>query len=278
MYTKKKTIEEIKAYTFREFTDKYGRVTLHPASHNTHEPGSWDSENVLLWTGEYYLLLDRLNGLDKETGDRLLSGIRACEVPGVTGLYNAHPNDPKEHEISWDNYVGVVIAGGFFAFGVVVYGELHNWAFINERPMADGLTVYDGKVEGRKFFPFIHRIRQWKERAFYRMIAGEDVGFFELLMFALNAIMTVHKSTYHGMDNYHQTSGKIIQAMKFMAIELYSRHKNNWLVRMSGRYFMWRLRRLYGDKPIYKLFTMYFNVIYNGQYHPLVQLAEHLEG
>ena len=266
-------IEEIKSIILNEYTDRYGRVTLNPAKGSQTIPGSWDSENQLLFTGEYAKLLHLLGALDAATAYRLFSAVQSCLI--VPGLYNRHPRF-TERTLSHDELNGLMYLASshrdlrIIAEQVYEYGRNHNFAYINENPGADGYKLsgkgcpdQDGK-KSRDILPYVHRIKQPRDIGFYKLITKEVKGAevkpstFELLNMSAAAIMS-------SRADKAETSGKIMWWFKLRSVDVNS----SSILKLTNKVFMSNLKKQYGEQPLKEMLKIYFH-----KDHPFHLLAE----
>ncbi len=264
-------LKEIKREIRDIWSDPFGRVTLNPAAHSLHSSvgeNSWDSENQLLFTGTYAKLLDLLGALDTATYCRLLTGVYACQVPGNPGLFNRHPGW-SNRTISHDEMNGLMFldstGAGNIAETFIEYGEKHSWAFVNENPGANGLQLFAGQntplqdgQKSRALFPYIHRIRQPRDRCFYKLVAGKKPNALEVLSFCTAAMLSAN-------DPVSETSGRLMWVFKFLSIDTNS----NFMIKYAEKLFYKKLVKDYGAKPLKELFRIYYRPD-----HPMIKLVD----
>jgi len=251
---------EVKREVHQKWTGNAGLITLYPAHLSNTEKGhlpdfDYDSENQILWTGEFYTLC-KIHGIidfdvDKVRVSEALA-LHQATMDGVPvpGLYSRHPDPYRfsdvHHGISWDEMNGLSVLSKIFDFdismGIVEYGSQNGWAFIDEMPFTWDLS----------------RVRQGRDIAFYKLTAGYQPVPWNVIWMIVSHALTSFKEKGN-------TSGKLMAWMRLENIKdlglTYS---------VAYEMFMWKMRAMYGKYPVSELMKIYFQ----HQGHPFHRLAQ----
>ena len=196
-----------------EYTDIYGRQGLYPASEADPENFIFDSENQNLHSGQAIMFLHMNKLMTWSDIENFHRGLNTCLI--MPGLYSRFPkvyDDPTRHGISHDEMTGISI--GCIAVNdqsipeqMIKYGENHGWIFIDENP---GAKLFSPLSNFKKY---IGRVRQPKDRALYRLAAGQKISLFEKLNMLIGSYLSSKRPSNH-------TSGRIMWYHKFQAIKI----------------------------------------------------------
>jgi len=251
---------EVKEEAHQSWTGNAGLITLYPAHLSNTEKGhlpefNYDSENQLLWTGEFYTLC-KIHGIidydrDKERVTKALAKhqVKMDGVP-VPGLYSRHPDPYRlrevHHGISWDEMNGLSVLSKIFdldvSTGIVEYGSQNGWVFIDEEP-------FTWKAD---------RVRQGRDIAFYKITAGYKTVPWNVVWMLVSHAITSFKEK-------GDTSGKLMAWMRLETIKDLS-----LLYLVAYEMFMWKMRMTYGKYPLSELIKIYFR----DPNHPFHRLAQ----
>lgn len=279
------------------YTDVYGSVTLTDKSLSNPLLGLRDNENPHLFTGQAAMLI-LLNNLQTSIyfqkfydnchwHNQVTNVISDGKV--VLGLYTRFPDPyrflPGHHGISWDEMVGLCLKAVLLNQPEIInnmidYGVKHNWAFIDEAPFTDPLPSINRLTEiwrklvyvlkndpknsrkDHKEIDYLSRIRQPKERAFYRALSTKHTPGIADLLFLYKGIVT------SSFGDKNDTSTKIISFYKIKALDMVGH--DNFVYRLIKQFFLSKLKSVYGKYPLEELYKIYFK---DGN-HPFHSLAK----
>jgi len=250
----------VKEEILREWTGNAGLVTLFPASQSNTEKGylpdfNYDSENQLLWTGEFYTLCHIHDIIDplfdrQRVADALERHQVLHEGKLVPGLYSRHPDPYRfsevHHGISWDEMNGLGVLSKMFdlpvAKGMVEYGSQNGWAFMDEAP----------------FTWSVDRVRQGRDIVFYNTMAGYKTVPWNVIWMLVSHTLTSFKEAGN-------TSGKLMVWMR-----LYHMQDVNFIYETAYSLFMWKMKKMYGEYPLHEIMKIYFG----HSNHPFLRLSQ----
>lgn len=233
---------------FSEYTDIYGRITLHPAKNHTHIYPNYDSENQGLWTGEAGILLKlnnaHANDISKYRAnfDRMMNHIAV----GPPGLYSRHPapfwhND--HHNVSKDEYrgfaYGAVATGNPKLMGPIIsYGEVNSWFYVDDDPYGGINTDHMGGY------------RTPTDRGLYNIAAKREPSLLQVLFMGGSAWLNSRKPK-------GDTSSKVMSWFNFKSVEI-TGYKSKILSFFKKR-FDKNMKMMYnGDNYMEEVFKIYF--------------------
>lgn len=260
-----------------DYTDVLGGTTLTHKSQSNPLDMKWNNENVHLFNGIMSLLI-KLNGLEKSIyTEKIIANhkrhLTSCRIVmsgrTVPGLFSRHPDPYKFtqefHGLSRDEHAGmaflcVALEDNSVMKEIIEYGKKHNYAYIEERPGLDPIKEAGGslfvtikKLLGRKkddpLIKQLSRIRQYNDRSFYKLIAGESPSFFELFQMYIGIIMSAQSPK-------EETSGKMMSFMKLKSLDSIN-HKSS-LYTLTRIIFRRRMLSLYGPNYMKEVAIVYF--------------------
>lgn len=252
------------------YRDPTFAVTIKPAKMSDPSVGRYDSENPLLFTGEYTVLLYLNSVAVPSFVDKNIDCIWERQTWKITPLFARQPdpfrNTPQFNPLSWDEHNGILYTLAFtelnwgssysLAKKLVEYGDNYNWAFIEEKPFTNPFS--DLKKYGS-------RIRQPRDRAFFRIVAGDKPKWYELLHLAIASVITAY-------TDYEETSGKKMAWFRFKTIE-HMKFKSK-LLKLAKFLFDRRLKKLY-NKECYM--EEVYRIYYKDPNHPFHELIRGLK-
>jgi len=216
---------------YNVYLDYYGRVTLYPKSFSDAKNQIYDNENPNLFSGQAAILLTLCNLYDIDFKQKFNKIAKFCEV--MPGLHQRQPvMEPDRHTISHDEHNGLcmlsVCNGDIKTINEIIeYGEKHGWVFADEKPgakLSDNLLWY------------IWRVRQPRDRAFYRLCAGKKAGLIGVISLAVSSILSALKPI-------EETSGKNMSWFRFKTLQLLNHP--SFILKHTEKLFNWILRRKY---------------------------------
>lgn len=207
---------------FREYSAPYfdEENTFGQCKH----PPLRSTNNALLYTGTYFLILYYLGEATPEDQKSFRELITACQVPGHRGLYYRHPghNDIKQEH---DDYIGVAAADYFLKVGVAkeitTFGREHDWIYDSLNPESKEIRFWHGR-----FGDVVPH---------YKNCAGERLGIFDAFTWALAIFVGAFRER-------SGTSGTILDWLK--------------IVPMDGKYFICDLAILFWRWKMKKKFPL----------------------
>lgn len=204
----------------------------------SNKPGEMPDNNGLLYTGTYFVLLNRLGELKDSDNEHLRRVVDRCTP--VWGLLYRHPS--RRQHTAHDDYIGVsaaasIIGEPFYAKIFFVYGERHGWVY-------NHTDTYTLKQWFKSWFARLPGVVQH-----FKLCAGYKLSLFDQLWWALDIISTTRRDP-------DDTSGRILDWLKIQAYRK-SKHNHwicNWAVDLWEADIRARYPRLMGD-----VFAVYFD-------------------
>lgn len=239
-----KTIEEIKNDIKIRWTDEQGFITLNPASWSDPLNGLYDSENQCLWTAIYYQFLYELRVITEEDKIHIRNLINKLRVK--PGVFNRHP-DYRDRIFSRDEQTALCILGSIasvdIAKEICQHGISTGWNF-------DNRSDSKWSIEG---------MRQYQDIMFFKLMAGYKPHPFEIVWSGVALIFTFIKPP-------EETSSKLLWWYKIRTLTW------EYSIFEPVKVFTYKkYRKQYGDKPIKKMFEIYFRHK-DHPFHDLIKL------
>ena len=271
-----------------DYIDVYGGTTLTHISQSNPLLGQYNNENQHLFNGEMALLI-KLSELEnsiyyEKIIANYLRHLELCQVVTsgrkIPGLYARHPDPYKFsdefHGLSRDEHAGmaflsVAIDRPIIMQEIIEYGKQHNYAYIEEEPGYDPIKAAGGNLlaaikkifynKEDKLVQRLSRVRQYNDRSFYKLCAGESPTIFELFQMYIGLIMSSASSK-------EITSGKMMSFFKIKSLDLVGH--NTILFRITKAIFRLRMRYLYGNNYMKAVAEIYFK----DKNHPIHTLID----
>jgi len=260
----------------KEWMCEEGMVTLNPSKDYDCFNGNYGGdENQHMWCSIYYTLLKMLDPslLTNEDRDHVKKTLHRTQAEyggfKVAGLYHRHgppyPTGPEHHGVSHDEMNGIAIQSKLFGLHVaeeiVKYGKKHGWAFIDERPYTHPIKNIFSIEKGKRLF-MLGRIRQPRDRAFYKMCNNERPSIVGYLHLLLTAWITSRKPKA-------DTSGKILAFTRFQALK--GKYK---MFDFMYKIFRKNLIKTHGENFLEDILKIYFR----HSTHPFHEMAKQCRG
>lgn len=262
------------------------------------------SDNCLLFTGEFTFLAKELGQYG--TQEEILASTTLSLAKVIPGIYTRHPNSLREkYSIPWntcshDEYLGVLLLAYVLgkheqeAKEIVEYGKAHNWQYTDLYPGADFFKAlarspietikkyraykadykanpqdtnsvdlrHDGDITALTF------IRQPRDRALYKLIAGESPSLLEILWLSFAHVYTTRRDLEDG-----SRGGTMLLAWFRMHLLEKACKKLPLVLRLSHRMFDKLLSKRYGKGYSQVIANRYFDRVgSNGERHPIIEM------
>lgn len=281
------------------FVDPAGKISDKP---NDQELGITD--NGLLFTGELMFLLKKLGKYGISEDSLALCTLFSSRI--MPGLYTRHPIEflnkygVAHNTISHDEYLGVLLLA--FALDrpqqeareIVEYGKKFNWQYTDLYPEADFFRALKrNPIETiKKFIAYkkdykanpndtnsvdlrhdsditaLTFIRQPRDRALYKLIAGESPSILESLWLSFAHVYTTRRDLEDG-----SRGGTMLLAWFRMELLKSACKKLPLVLRLSHWAFGKLLSRRYGKNYAKVIANRYFDRVGSqGERHPIISL------
>jgi len=284
------------------FTDPIGRIS---DKHYSQEDGL--SDNPVLFTGEYCFLAKLLNkfGTQEELLCLSTHGFAIVEQ----GLYTRHPQFLRDkfnipwNTVSHDEYLGILLIAycldihKTIAQDIVNYGKAYNWQYTDLYPKADFFAAlkknpidtikkfiaykkdykanpqdtnsvdlrHDGNITALTF------IRQPRDRALYKLIAGETPSLLESLWLSFAHVY----STRRDLEDGSRGGTMLLAWFRMQLLEKAIGKKMPLSVKLAHTLFDKILVKKYGKEYAYVIANRYFDRIgSNGERHPIISMIK----
>ena len=285
------------------FRDPIGRV-----SEKAFNQESGISDNPLLFSGEFLFLKKLLNEItfpEIVAAQKIIS-----EVQLLPGLYRRHPESMQQqyqiprNNVSHDEYLGVLLLGyaqgtDQLAKDIVEFGENHNHQYYDIVPGSDFFRAlksspletikkflaykkdYKNNPEDTNSVDLRHDgdigalsyIRQPRDRALYRICAGDKPGLFASLWLAIATVLTTRRSLDDG-----SRGGTMLLAWFRMRL-IRAIRRESLLLKLAHYTFDRILVKRYGYNYAEVIAIRYFDRLGpNGEKHPIINLIARLGG
>jgi hypothetical protein len=283
------------------FHDPMGRISEKPSNY-----AMGISDNPNLFTGELFFLR-KLLGQQRTGAESLyLSNILLdCKV--YPGLYKRHPTEFQEkfqlpyNIVSHDEYTAILLLARSLgcstsvAQSIVEYGEKHNWQFYDYVPKSDFFRAlfknpidtikkriaykkdYNQNKHDTNAVDIRHEgdivaltfLRQPRDRAFYKLVAGKKPSFLETLWLSISYVYTTRRNLEDG-----SRGGTVLLAwFRMMLIEDSAQVKG--VLKIAHNLFDKILTKKYGENYQHVIAARYFDLLGpNGEQNPVVNLIK----
>lgn len=285
------------------FKDPRGRV-----SEKAYNDESGISDNSLLFSGEFLFLKKLLNEI---TFPEIVSAQKiVSEVQLLPGLYRRHPESMQSeyqiprNNVSHDEYLGVLLLGyaqgtDQLAKDIVEYGEAYNWQYYDIVPGSDFFRALKSSPIDtiNKFIAYkkdyaanpqdtnsvdlrhdgnicaLAYLRQPRDRALYRICAGEKPGLLASLWLAVATVLTTRRDLEDG-----SRGGTMLLA--WFRMRLIKALKRETLILKLAHYLFDKiLTKRYNYNYAEVIANRYFDRLGpNGEKHPIINLIARLGG
>ena len=281
------------------FIDPTGRLSDKPSNQ---EDGITD--NAILFTGEFLFLLKELRKYGVQEDSLALTTLFSARV--MPGLYTRHPlsymtkYNIEHNTISHDEYLGALLLAYCLdrhkqeAREIVEYGKKYNWQYTDLYPEADFFKAFKrNPIEAIKKFiaykkdykanpnntnavDFRHEgditaltfIRQPRDRALYKLIAGESISIIETLWLSFAHVYTTRRDLEDG-----SRGGTMLLAWFRMQLLEKACKKLPLVLRLSHKLFDKLLSKRYGKDYAQVIADRYFDREgSNGERNPIIAL------
>lgn len=284
------------------FKDPTGRVSEKPTSI---EKGITD--NPLLFCGEFFFTKKLQNKFTDYDYQTVLSILEHAHI--YPGLFTRHPSDyMRKYRIAWntvshDEYVGVCLLSlcintDHYIKSITAYGSAFNWQYYDYVPGSDFFKAFKREplASLKKLYTLykdytnnpqntnavdqrhdgdisaIIYLRTPRDRAFYRILAGENPGLLGSLWLSLAQLFTTRRQLEDG-----SRGGTMLLAwFRIMALKTCNK-KLPLLVRISNNLFHRRMVSKYGNGYPRILAERYFDLKgVNGERHPVIEMLREI--
>lgn len=281
------------------FKDKLGRMSEKPFDQ---EDGL--SDNPLLFSGEYLFLkkeLSHINFTEIVSAQVIMSWAQL-----QPGLYTRHPESFRlQYSVSWntvshDEYLGVLLLGNAlstdqYAKDIVEYGKEHSWIYYDLVPNSDFFkALYSSPISTiKKFIAYkkdykanpqdtnsvdlrhdgdiasLSYIRQPRDRATYKILAGEKPGILGSLWLSLSTAL----STRRDLEDGSRGGTMLLTWFRIKLLESAKNKQIPTIIKLSHKFFDYTLTKKYGARYPEVIANRYFDRVSSvGTKNPIIDL------